>query len=374
MKIIFFLFINILLFAQHTTKYMSNESCKECHETIYNEFQNSYHSKSYFNDELHHKVANAVSKRKYDCAVCHMPAANNLKDLITGKARPDKNNVTQSDAISCFFCHQIAFVKKAHKYNINTLTRQAADYKPSLFGRLKDPDENDKHSSINSPIYIQNVCVGCHSHKLNDNNVTIFKAMKKNQDSTGCVKCHMPMIKGSGAENMDKKARGQHVSHKFLGIHNKKMRKKSVDINISTTTNTITIKLTNKMGHPLIIQPARVKYFIIKIIRDGKTIWRNYKNSPREDHQAFFEYTFKNNKGKQVIIPSKATSILYNHNLPAKKTITIKYDHLNLKKGDKIIVSMYVRYAKKDCLKVLNLKDKNLKKSFLIKSITTTVK
>ena len=352
---------------------MSNESCKECHEAIYNEYQSSYHSKNYFTDELHHKVADAVDKNKYECAVCHMPSANNLKDLITGKARPDKKNITHTDAISCFFCHQIAYVKKAHKFNINTLTRQAADYKPSLFGRLEDPDENDKHSSVKSPIYIQNACVGCHSHKLNDNNVTIFKAMKKNQDSTSCVKCHMPIVKGDGAENMDKKARGRHVSHRFLGIHDKKMRQKSVDINLTLTNNQIRIKLTNKMDHPLIIQPARVKYLIVKVIRNGKVIWKNYTNSPREDHQAFFEYTFKD-KNKQVIIPAKATSIMYSHNLNARESKVITYKNINLKKGDKVIVSMYVRYAKQDCSKVLNFKDKNLKKSFLIKSTFTTVK
>jgi len=370
MKVLFLLSISFLfLFG----KYMSNESCKECHEAIYNEFQSSYHSKSYFTDELHKKVADEVSKKKYDCAVCHMPTANNLKDLITGKARPDKKNITHSDAISCFFCHQIAYVKRAHKYNLNKLTRQAADYKPSLFGTLKNPDENDKHSSVKSPIYIQNTCVGCHAHKLNDNNVTIFYAMKDNQDSTSCVKCHMPKIKGAGAENMDKKARGQHVSHKFLGIHDANMRKKSVDINISTTTDTISIKLTNKMDHPLIIQPARVKYFIIQAIRDGKVIWKNFDKSPREDHQAFFEYTFKEGN-KQVIVPATATSIMYKNNLEAKETKTITYNHLNLKKGDKIVVSMYVRYAKQDCSKVLHFRDKNLKKSFLIKSISTIIK
>jgi len=353
---------------------MSNESCKECHEAIYNEYQSSYHSKSYFTDELHHKVANAVSKKTYDCAVCHMPTANNLKDLITGKARPDKKNITHTDAISCFFCHQIAYVKRSHKYNINTLTRQAADYKPTLFGRLKSPESSDKHSSVKSPIYIKNACTGCHSHKLNDNNVTIFRAIKEGDDSTSCVKCHMPVIKGDGAENMDKKARGKHVSHKFLGIHDPLLRKKSVDINITATTNEIDINLTNKMDHPLIIQPARAKYFIIKVYRDNKVIWKNYDKSPREDHQAFFEYTFKNKQNKQVIIPADATDILYYHNLDARKSTTLRYKNLKLKKGDKVEVSMYVRYAKKDCSKVLDFDDKNLKKAFLIKSTFTTVK
>ena len=63
-----------------SAKYLTNESCKECHEDIYYEYQSSYHSKTYFNDELHRKVANKVSTTSYDCAVCHMPGANNQKN------------------------------------------------------------------------------------------------------------------------------------------------------------------------------------------------------------------------------------------------------------------------------------------------------
>lgn len=35
--------------------YMENYSCKECHETIYNEYQASSHAQNYFNNELHRK-------------------------------------------------------------------------------------------------------------------------------------------------------------------------------------------------------------------------------------------------------------------------------------------------------------------------------
>jgi len=112
---------------------MDNHSCDECHEQIYKEFQTSYHAKGYFNDELHKKIADKVDDKKYGCATCHMPMANNLKDLLTGSARPDKNNKTHTDAISCYFCHTIAYVKNAHKFNINIKARQAKNYKPTLY-------------------------------------------------------------------------------------------------------------------------------------------------------------------------------------------------------------------------------------------------
>jgi len=363
------LFIFLLFttcFAQ--TKYLDNHSCNECHEKIYEEFQTSHHSKGYFNDELHRKIADEVSDKKYACATCHMPMANNIKDLISGKARPDKSNKTHTDAISCYFCHTIAYVKNAHKFNINTKARQAENYKPTLYGRLTNPDDNDKHSSASNPVYGKKVCMGCHSHKLNDNNVTIFRAMDKKQDSESCIKCHMPEVEG-GAEKMDKRTRGSHASHKFLGIHDREFRATGIDINITNSLDSIEIQLTNKMDHPLIVQAARVKYLELKVIRDDKVIWKNFKNDPREDEKVCFEYEFKDKHGKKIIIPATASGHLRVNNLSARESKTYKYKNIKLKKGDTIQASMYVRFAKEDCQKAIKLEDEKFKKEHLIKMV-----
>ena len=363
----FFLLISSL---QAQDKYLDNHSCNECHEKIYEEYEHSAHAKSYFTDELHKNIADKVSIKEYSCATCHMPMADNLQDLIEGKARPDKNNKTHTDAISCYFCHTIAYVKKAHKFNINTKARQAENFKPTLYGSLEDPDDSDKHSSSKSPIYGKMVCTGCHSHKLNDNNVTVFKAMDENQDSLKCIKCHMPEVAG-GAEKMDKKTRGKHVSHKFLGIYDKEFRATGLDINISATKDSIEVKLTNKMGHPLILQPARVKYLEVKVLRDGKEIWKNYKVEPKEDKEAFFEYRFKDKEGKKVVIPATAYSSGVN-NLGTKESKTLNYKGMNLKNGDIIDATMFVWFAKKDCQSVIKLKDEKFQKAFVLKEVKYT--
>ncbi len=347
---------------------MDNKSCEECHEGIYEEYQSSAHSRGYFNDELHHAIADKVSTKTYDCATCHMPMANNLKALISGQVRPDKNNKTHTDAISCYFCHTIAYVKKAHKFNINTKSRQAKDYKPSLYGRLTNSEDSDKHSSINNPVYAKNACLGCHSHKLNENNVTIFRAMSKKQDSLECIKCHMPEVEG-GAEKLDKRARGQHASHKFLGIQDELFRATGLDINITTSKNTIMITIYNKMAHPLIVQPARVKWLELVVQRGGKEVWKNYKDNPREDEKIVFEYTFKDKEGKQIIIPALAYGHLRVNNLEAKSSKTFEYKGVDLKKGDIVKASMYVRVAKKDCQKAVTLKEEMFTKTFLLKSV-----
>jgi len=358
--------IFILLFLLNIiyAKYLSNESCSECHEKIYSEFQTSYHSKTYFNDQLHRKIANKVSKKSYKCAICHMPSANNLDDLISSKARPDVKNVTHSDAISCYFCHTIAYVKKSHKFFLNVKAKQVEGFKPSFYGTLRDVDHNDKHESLKNPIYTKNVCKGCHAYKLNDYNTTVFRNMKDGDNSQSCIKCHMPKIDGGG-EKFNRKSRMKHSSHRFLGIHDKAFRATGVDINATFNSGNLNIKLKNKMGHPLIIQSARAKFLKIDAFKDGKVIWQNYKDNPSEDKQGYFSSFYKKD-GKKIIIPNLATSARFN-NIDANSTKVLQYSVP--KNADKIEIGFFVQFAKDDCLKVLDGLDKNYTTPQLIKRV-----
>jgi len=360
-----------LLFSFAHAKYLDNHSCNECHEKIYEEYQGSSHANSYFTNDLHRSVADRVSTTKYDCATCHMPMADNIKELISGKARPDKSNKTHIDGVSCYFCHTVAYVRTAHKFNINTKARQAKNFKPTLYGRLVKPDDSDKHSSTANPVYAKKVCTGCHSHKVNDNNSTIFRAMTTKQDSISCIECHMPELVG-GAEKINKKTRANHASHKFLGIHDKEFRKTGMDINITTTPKSISVHLKNKMTHPLIVQPARAKYLRIELTRAGKLIWSNYKSHPNEDKQGYFAYSF-DKSGQRVVIPAKSTSSSVN-NVAAKSTRVLEYKTPALQKGDEIKVALYLRLAKKDCAEVVSLGDTEVAETSLMRETILIVK
>ena len=364
------IFLLLLFSSLVYSKYMDNHSCNECHEKIYEEYQTSSHAKGYFDSILHRKIADKVSTKTYECARCHMPMADNIDNLISGVARPDINNKTHTDAVSCYFCHTIAYVQKAHSFNINVKAKQAKGYKPTLYGRLTNPDEGDQHSSTSTnPLYAKKVCMGCHSHKRNDNNVTIFSAMKPEQNSLGCIRCHMPKVAG-GVEKIDKRARSEHASHRFLGIHDVEFRKMGVDINISIENEILEVLLHNKMEHPLIIQPARAKFLHIEVQRADKVIWKNYKKVPSEDKQAYFAYSFKEEE-KDVIIPAHATQGEV-HNLEANETKVLEYHVPKLQKGDKVSVGLYVRLAKSDCNKVIEVEYKHLKRKQLIKEVIFT--
>jgi hypothetical protein len=166
---------------------------------------------------------------------------------------------------------------------------------------------------------------------------------------------------------MDKRARGQHASHTFLGIHDKAFRKTGVDLNVSVEKETLKVTLTNKMGHPLIIQPARAKFLKITVTRGGNVIWQNFKQAPKEDAQGYFAYRFAK-EGHPLIIPAEATHGEA-HNLAAKETKVLSYTLPKLQKGDEITVGLYVQLAKSDCARVIDLKDTSLTTPQLIKEV-----
>ena len=351
--------------------YLSNKSCNECHPDIYNEYQASWHAKTWFNDTFHKKVAGKIPV--YDCGRCHMPSADNLRAMEEGKTRPNPIHKRQKDAISCFYCHTIAYVKAAHRFNEIQSARQAEGYKPTLYGSLENPDDSDKHAMVRSPIYERYACLGCHGHKRNSYGVLIFRTVEGTDGSKKCIECHMPMVSG-GPEKMNKRSRLEHHSHRFPGIHSASMRQKSVDISIVPEGDTLSVRLKNKMGHPLIIQPGRMKYLHITLLRDGKKIWENFADNPREDTQACFVTDFVDDDGKPVAIPYFAKKRGFVNNLEAYKEKTLRYKVPSLHKNDRIVVEMFVIPAKPSCARAIGLDEKSFTRPILMKRVETNVR
>jgi len=351
--------------------YLSNKSCNECHPDIYREYQASWHAKTWFNDAFHKKVAGKIPV--YDCGRCHMPSAKNLKDMEEGRTRPNPIHKRQKDAISCFYCHTIAYVRAAHRFNEIQTARQAEGYKPTLYGALENPDDSDKHAMVHSPIYEKYACLGCHGHKRNGNGVLIFQTVEGADGSKKCIECHMPETSGP-PEKMNKRSRQVHHSHRFAGIHSAAMRQKSVDIAVEAAGESLSVKLKNKMGHPLIIQPGRMKYLHIEIFRDGRRIWQNFADNPRDDRQACFVTDFVDDRGRPVAIPYFAKKRGFVNNLGAGEEKTLRYKVPSLHKDDRIVVEMFVVLAKPSCAKAIGLDEKAFTRPLSMKRVETKVK
>lgn len=342
----FILFFTLLLVSINA-KYMDSKSCKECHDTIYDEHIGSMHAKSsLFKDEFHRKIKELNFPNSYKCAICHTPGAEDLEKIRAGEAQPSHTK-KQLDGVSCLYCHQIARIEKSHTQNKN-ITTFGRSGKQLIYGALDNPGDSDKHDSmtINKKYNIyanSKVCMGCHSHKRNDSHdVEICQISIDESVQTDCIKCHMPKYSG-GVTKLNKKGREEYTTHEFLGIRDEDMVKKAVDLKLEKISNDkIKLTIKNKMGHQILLQPMRLKYVKTTITRDNKIIWQNFKNSPYEDKEVTFSKLFEDENGVQVY-PPKAAKIKYYTNLDTFKTKDVVYSVPKLKKGD-IITSTWISY------------------------------
>ncbi len=363
MKIFGIFFILFLSFL--SAKYLDTKSCAECHEMIHYEHTHSmHHNSSLFKDEFHRKIKEKTYPNSYLCALCHTPAAKNLRAVITGKEQPSQTK-EQSDGVSCFYCHQINKVLITKHENINFYAFSPGS-KPKFFGNLKNPDTSDKHKSDSTNKIYKNsqVCMGCHGKKFNKYDVEICNGLDEKGKTSDCISCHMPKFPG-GTTKLNKRGREEYTSHEFLGIRSDEMIQKAVELSLKVLDkNSIQLTIKNKMGHSIIMQPMRLKFAQTEIVRFGKVVWKNFKKYPIEDKKATFTILFKNNDGKQVLPPS-ATGYKYKNNLKANQAKEIVYKVPELQKGD-IIKSTWISYVLRPALaKTLKITDREMLKKYI---------
>lgn len=363
--VLLFFVLSFTLSNSVTAKYLDSKSCKECHEDIYYEHKDSMHHKSsLFKDEIHKKIKEMTTPDKYSCALCHMPAATNLRDIITGKEQPSPSSKKQMDGVSCFYCHQITKVLETKHKNINFYNYKG-EKKPTFFGNLKNPDTSDKHESSSAyPIYKNSqVCMGCHGKKFNKNEVQICNGYNELDETSDCIGCHMPKYPG-GTTKLNKRGRTQYASHEFLGIRSDEMVKKAVELKIELVDKQkLKLTIKNKMGHSIIMQPMRLKFVETTVERFDKVIWKNYDKYPIEDEKATFTTLFQDEKQHQTF-PPFATDYIYNNNLKANSSLDIFYDLPELQKGD-VIRAQWVSYVIRPALaSVLKLTDEDVLKRY----------
>ena len=351
--------ILLLLAITLQAKYLSSETCKECHEDIHYEHMKSMHSKSsVFSDEVHAKVKEAVNREKYSCALCHMPSTKNLSAMIRGQEQPNPDDVRQTDGVSCMYCHQIRKLHYGKTYNINFVNSSNGP-KQTMYGNLKNAEDSDEHNVAPNHIYTNSeVCMGCHSHKQNALAFEVCNSKNEYDKTSDCIGCHMPKAPG-GVEKFNKKGRDEYATHEFLGIRSDEMVKKAVKLELSYANGTIELTISNKMGHAVITHPMRLKFAKTVVTRDGKVIWSNFEKSPVEDKEATFIIVFKDDKD-ETAMPHNAIGYKLNRNLKASESKTIKYEVDGLKKGDEI-TSTWISYvvnpkiAKKLKLKLMDV-------------------
>ncbi len=273
------LLLLIVLFCEANNKtlpYEPNSTCKSCHPIIYDEYESSMHQNAVsFKDPIHAAVWDKhpqnLKKGQYGCGKCHTPAASNLDNMMTKgkKAIPNVNNATHHEGISCAYCHRIKSVELHKKSNTNMMSETAHSYYGTKVSN--DSPFHAIETKGNEHVRDGNVCIGCHSHKMNKHGLNVCSTNIENEmNGTNCVSCHMPQVEGSGSNMLE---RTTHAFHGFPGAHSHQgMLSKYIDINMTQEQNSFKITLHNQTSHALMLHPLRLVKLLTSVKRNGKSI------------------------------------------------------------------------------------------------------
>lgn len=335
LKVVFtlmYLAVSVLFVSAHqlpdgAEKLAKSENCAGCHAVIYSEWKDSMHANSSpFKDNAHNavrlKFAASMEKMgktpSYHCGNCHTPMADNLPDLMTGKAQPDSNNWTHTEGTGCTFCHRIESIIPGKEFNQYALNSDGS-YNSS------NPSGKAPHKTAKSERYDSGeVCMGCHSHMLNSKGAPI--CVMNDEGATNCIPCHMTEVDGAAAPGSSKKT---HFSHSLPGGHDLEMLRKAVSLDIKvadTATNNVTVTLKNISGHTFpSTMPMRIAFLKLKAEDvNGKVLWSNIKESPMEDMQSLLAKMFKAGDEKGVP-PWKADGVAMDSRLKKGEERTLTY-------------------------------------------------
>ena len=315
--------------AVHT--YAKNHECQACHPKIYEEYSGSVHANATPQKDPIHKAVwdkhpQNIKKQQYSCGKCHTPAADNLDKMLTSgeKALPDANNETHQDAIACAYCHRIKSIELHKHSNTNIMTNTQKNY----FGTMKEHLESPFHGIIsegNEHMQNGNVCIGCHSHRMNKHGLNVCSTNIDNElNAANCVSCHMPKIDGS-VSNMHETE--QHSFHGFAGSHyHSDMLTSYVNISLLREIKTFKVNIDNQTSHSLLLHPMRVAVLKVNVKRDDKTT-----KLKDEIFQRIIGTDAK------ATMPWLATKDLKNTMIQANEKRVVEYE-FKIKKGDEIEV------------------------------------
>ena len=335
MRLITLLFLTFLSLTANdkARKFASSEECKACHVQIYNEFTGSMHyNATPQKDPIHKAVWDKHPQNKkqnrYGCGKCHTPAADDLDKMMAKgeSAMPDANNATHQEAISCAYCHRIESIELHKKSNVNVISKEEKKY----FGTLKEHMDSPFHAIVANENQIMqngNVCVGCHSHKMNSHGLNVCSTNVANEmNGANCVSCHMPKVDGS-VSNM--KERKRHTFHGFAGSHyNSEMLTKYVDISILREIDDFVVNVDNRTSHALLLHPLRVGVLKVSVTRGDETT--------KMKNEIFVRVI--GHEGKPAM-PWAATTTLRDTMIQANEKRAVKYD-FKLKAGDKVDIAL----------------------------------
>ena len=258
-------------------RFQDSQSCKACHLRIVKEWEESWHSKSHYqNDEYFRKSLDYVARKtrkslnsvKVKCATCHNPrisVTSTDEDYeiaavmgLDGGSEVDKavNADSISEGINCVVCHNIDKIHDeydASKRGINRVEWTKSGTMTGPFNDAKSP----YHKTIHHEFMDKNpnkLCFVCHANDRSVNGL-VFTNMQDEytKGSKNCVECHMGEKRKDVAATYKMykgKAKIRDVRHHgFAGAHTSSMWKNALHLELSQKGKDVFVTLKNPQPH-----------------------------------------------------------------------------------------------------------------------------
>jgi cytochrome c551/c552 len=278
--LIFAFFYSVLFGAKVVEvdkQFQDSQKCKACHLRIVNEWLESWHSKSHYqNDEYFKKSIDYVARKtrkslnsvKVKCATCHNPRISvtstdenyeldALMGLDKGSAVDKAVNAKNiSEGVNCVVCHNIDKIHDEYDDTKRGINRVEWTKSGTMTGPFKDA-KSPYHKTIHHDFMDKKpnkLCLVCHANDRSVNGL-VFTNMQDEYKSQGksCVECHMGPAKKDVAATYKMyggKAKMREVRHHgFAGAHIKAMWKDALKLSLSQKGKNILLSIENPQPH-----------------------------------------------------------------------------------------------------------------------------
>jgi len=365
-------------------RFQDSQSCKSCHLRIVNEWKESWHAKSHYqNDEYFRKSLDYVARKnrksvnsvKVQCATCHNPrisVTSTDEDYeiaavmgLNEGSDVDKavNDTAISEGINCVVCHNIDKIHDdlpASKRGINRVTWTKS-------GTMTGPYEDAKspyHKTVRHEFMDKNpnkLCFVCHANDRSVKGLVFTNMQDEYKGSKSCVDCHMGQKRRDVAATYkmyNGKAKMRDVRHHgFKGAHTGAMWINALRLTLSQKGKNILINIKNPQAHNI---PSG---FGSREILVNITYLRGSQVLEEKTVSLTTHYTRKKSK---VTIAHLAKKSSKNMSIPAhgKKVLKIA----KVKGATSVEVELNYVLVNEEVRNILKLKGKNWsKKSYITK-------
>lgn len=364
-------------------KFKDSSKCKSCHLHIVNEWEQSWHSKSHYdNNEYFRATTDYVSKKtrkslsgvQIQCATCHNPrisvtttdaehemlAVMGFDENLAAKKALESDVI--SEGINCVVCHNIGAIdsdkdEKARGINRVEWTKSGTMVGPfddamSPYHKVEHREYMDKDPN--------KLCFVCHA---NDRSVSdfVFVNMEKEYVKGGklCVDCHMGSKKHGVAatlrmDNGKPKAR-EIRGHAFQGAHTESMWDGALDLELQQKKKEIFISIINSNPHN-IPSGFGAREIVAELVFK--------KNDEILETKALSLTTHYQDKRGKATIPHLAVSSSDDLSVPANGKKVLKVP--TKAEADRVEVTLYYRLVNDEVRSLLNLSEPIWSQKFFI--------